>query len=405
MVAPLYLALYRPHSDIWFRNNLGRILRRDLLPNKYAPLLDYLRQADAVELIFVPRLDGSALARFADALKLWLWCRVTGLGGTRLALTAASVSRAQVLFLMHYGNLTYETEPVASRGAAVARALTSLPLRKVVHLTHYVYCVETGAKNLAALKPDLLVAESNLADHADYFRAHFAQVNAPFVGLPYTAAARFQSRRAMSERTNKMVVTGSITYKMQDLAFRQFFGTQELQPMRRQLFDVASRYKAEMDCLVSDLDSSRVIARPNRLRRAWNTFRRITGVRTQHDYFRRDVVEIYNSYAMFAVPEEVCGLPAIGFVEGMACGSAYVGVEGGMYRDLGMLPGVHYIAYDGSVEDLMAQVRYHQQHPERTEAIAKAGCVLAHTVLGADAVYGDFVLTLRQLAGTSEVPA
>lgn len=402
---PLRLALYRPHANIWFRNNLGRLLRRDPLPNKYAPLLDYLSQSESIDLAFVSRLDGGVLARMSDALQLWLWCRLTGLHGVRLAWTAARVRRSQVLFLMHYGNLTYETEAAARAGAAVARALAPLPLRKVVHMTHYAYCVDTGAANLATLEPDLLVGENDLAAHAQFFRAHFAAVKAPFVCLPYTAAARFQSYRPLVQRSNKLVVTGSITYKMQDPAFCSFFGTQELQPMRRRLFEVAARYTAEMDCLVSDLNATRAVARPHRLRRLWDNLCRMVGARAQGDYYRRDIVEIYNSYAMFAVPEEVCGLPAIGFVEGMACGSAYLGVEGPMYRDLGMLPGVHYIAYDGSVDDLMAQVRYHQQHPELTAAIAAAGCSLARTVLGGDAVYGAFVDTLRRLAGMPEVRA
>jgi len=247
----------------------------------------------------------------------------------------------------------------------------------------------------------LLVAESNLAANASFFQLHFATIRAPFLRLPFTAAPRFQARRPMADRVNKMVVTGSITYKMQDPAFVEFFQTQELQPMRRQLFEAAARYTSEMDCLVSDLDATRATRRPSRLRRAWALLRRLAGVRAQADYYRRDIVETYNSYAMFAVPEEVCGLPAIGFVEGMACGSAYVGLDAPMYRDLGMVPGVHYIAYDGSIDDLMSQVRYHQQHPECTQAIAEAGRRFAQTVLAADAVYGAFIGSLRDLVGLS----
>lgn len=398
----LRLALYRPHSNIWFRNNLGRILRRDLLPNKYAPLLDHLGQADAVELAFVSRLDGGLLARLSDALQLWLWCRLIGLEATRQVWTTKGVERAHVLFLMHYGNLTYETESVARDCATAARAIASLAVRKVVHLTHYVYCPQIGANNLATVEPDLLVAESNLAVNASFFRLHFAKIRAPFLGLPFTAAARFQARRPMSERVNKMVVTGSITYKMRDPAFVDFFQTQELQPMRRKLFEAAARYTSEMDCLVSDLDATRATNRPSRLQRARALVRRLAGQRAQAEYYRRDIVETYNTYAMFAVPEEVCGLPAIGFVEGMACGSAYVGLDAPMYRGLGMVPGVHYIAYDGSIDDLMSQVQYHQQHPERTQAIAEAGRNFAQTVLAPDVVYGAFVSALRDLAGISQ---
>jgi len=398
----LRLALYRPHSNIWFRNNLGRILRRDLLPNKYAPLLDHLRRADEVDLTFVSRLDGGLLTRLSDALQLWLWCRFTGLKSTRRTWSAKRVEVAHVLFLMHYGNLTYETEFIAGDCATAARAIASLAVRKVVHMTHYVYCPRIGADNLAAVEPDLLVAESNLPANASFFQLHFAKIRAPLLSLPFTAAARFQARRPISDRLNKMVVTGSITYKMQDPAFIEFFQTQELQPMRRKLFEAATRYKSEMDCLVSDLDATRVTSPTTRLRRVWALIQRLTGVRAQADYYRRDIVEIYNTYAMFAVPEEVCGLPAIGFVEGMACGSAYVGLDAPMYRDLGMVPGVHYIAYDGSIDDLMSQVRYHQRHPERTQAIAEAGRNFAQTVLAPEVVYGAFVSSLLDLASISQ---
>lgn len=400
--APVHLIIYRPHSSIWFRNNLGRILRRDLLPNKYAPFLDYLRKSPRVHLSFASRLDGSVWDRLFDCFELWLWCGFNKLDGAQVVATRAGIGRADAIFLMHYGNLTHESESVACKGDLAAKALGSLPVPKIVHLTHYAYCVQTGASNLEVLAPTLLVAESNLAMHADYFKRYFPRTATPFYCLPYTAAPRFQVRRPMSDRVNKMVVTGSITYKMQDPAFIEFFQTQELQPMRRKLFEAAARYTLEMDCLVSDLDATRATGRPSRLRRAWALVRRMMGVRAQADYYRRDIVETYNTYAMFAVPEEVCGLPAIGFVEGMACGSAYVGLDAPMYRDLGMVPGVHYIAYDGSIDDLMSKVRYHQQHPERTQAIAEAGRNFAQTVLSPDVVYGAFVSSLRDLAGISQ---
>jgi len=352
-------------------------------------------------LSFASRLDGGVRDRLFDFFELWLWCRFNKLGGVQVVSTRAGMGRADAIFLMHYGNLTYESESAARKGVLAAEALGSLPVPKIVHLTHYAYCVQTGASNLKVLEPALLVAENNLAAHAEYFNKYFSSIAAHFYCLPYTAAERFQVRRPMSDRVNKMVVTGSITYKMQDPAFVDFFQTQELQPMRRKLFEAAARYTSEMDCLVSDLDSTRTTSRPSSLRRAWALVRRLTGKRAQADYYRRDIVETYNTYAMFAVPEEVCGLPAIGFVEGMACGSAYVGLDAPMYRDLGMVPGVHYIAYDGSIDDLMSQVRYHQQHPERTQAIAEAGRHFAQTVLAADAVYGAFVGSLRDLVGLS----
>ena len=62
--------------------------------------------------------------------------------------------------------------------------------------------------------------------------------------------------------------------------------------------------------------------------------------------------EKFNEYKMCLIGEEILGVPGIGFVEGMACGCAYFGKRG-YYEDYGMKEGVHYIAYDGSPDDLL----------------------------------------------------
>lgn len=84
-------------------------------------------------------------------------------------------------------------------------------------------------------------------------------------------------------------------------------------------------------------------------------------------------VSLYNSYKMFVVPEEVVGIPAIGFVEGMACGAAYIGLDHTMYRDIGLIAGVHYIVYDGSLTDLQLKVKYYIANDKELEVIARQG--------------------------------
>jgi hypothetical protein len=105
---------------------------------------------------------------------------------------------------------------------------------------------------------------------------------------------------------------------------------------------------------------------------------------------------------MFAVPEEVCDLPAIGFVEGMACGTAYLGLRNPMYEDIGMVAGVHYIPHDGTVSDLMAKVSYYQQHPDEVALIAMEGCRFVREHLCSQTVYGDFVERLLALSRASQ---
>ena len=88
------------------------------------------------------------------------------------------------------------------------------------------------------------------------------------------------------------------------------------------------------------------------------------------------MVEKFNDYKMHLLGEEILGVPGIGFVEGMACGSAYIGIDSQMYRDYGLIPGVHYITYDGTKEGLKATVEFWQK-PENQlelEKIAENGC-------------------------------
>ena len=85
------------------------------------------------------------------------------------------------------------------------------------------------------------------------------------------------------------------------------------------------------------------------------------------------MVDKFNDYKMFICPEEIIDLPAVGFVEGMACGSAFIGIKNSMYKDLGMIDKVNYIAYDGSFDDLMIKINYYQNHPIELEEIAENG--------------------------------
>lgn len=111
------------------------------------------------------------------------------------------------------------------------------------------------------------------------------------------------------------------------------------------------------------------------------------------------MVEKFNEYKMHIVGEEILGIPGIGYVEGMACGSAYIGLDSPMYRDLGLLPGVHYIAYDGTKEGLRETVEYWQrpENQEELEQIAKRGCEFVRNNFNGNKVAEKLLTDLRAL--------
>jgi hypothetical protein len=398
----LKFVFYRPHANIWFKNTVGRILKRKLFPNKYAPLLEYLLQSE-VDVYFSTDLphDSSLKSLFKaafDGFELVLWCFLNRINFSKVSLIfrKKSLEKGDILFLMHYGNLTNETEEGAIQGMVPAQSLGALNILKVVHLTHYAYCPTTGAHNLALLKPDLLVAENNLENNSNYYNKYFKISESQFLCLPYVAASRFKNTKPFLQRINKIVVTGSITYKMKSPEFIDFFAADELQPMRRKLYEQATHYKKQMDCLVSDLNASRVVTETKDTQsQGTSAVHVIESSSAQFDYYKKDIVEIYNSYTMFAVPEEICGLPAIGFVEGMACGSVYFGLDDPMYQNIGMNPGVHYVSYDGTVIDLMAKVNYYQEHPTELIKIGEAGSKFVLEYLNPTVIYSKFVRQLK----------
>jgi hypothetical protein len=206
------------------------------------------------------------------------------------------------------------------------------------------------------------------------------------------------------ERINKIVATGSITYPMKDKNFIDFFGGNQLQPLRQDLYRDASKYTLEMDCIISDLSSTRNEEdEQSELKRKNNFIELFVNKHPTLNYYKKDIVSIYNSYMMFAVPEEICDLPAIGFVEGMACGCAFIGVDDPMYRDIGMIPGIHYITHDGTVEDLISKVRTYQHKKVELEIIANNGYAFAQKYLNPDKVYRDFFNMVKQRLTISKI--
>jgi len=84
-------------------------------------------------------------------------------------------------------------------------------------------------------------------------------------------------------------------------------------------------------------------------------------------------VQKYNDYKMFVSPEELVGLPSVNVFEGMACKCAFIGINDPIYTDIGMIPGVHYIDYNGDFSDLVEKIRHYQNHPQELKKIAEEG--------------------------------
>ena len=235
----------------------------------------------------------------------------------------------------------------------------------------------TNAQIIERLDPDLMYNESDMQKRFVGFDEYFGWFKKQYLVIPFVFADRFKVIKPFAERQNKAVSVGTVTYPSYIV---KYYGHDCLQPARKQVYDNAKELTPWVDCFNSDYleddkqmkasASDNVVVKV--CKRLYDKF--FTG--HQKKYYSFDMVEKFNDYKMCIVGEEIIGLPGIGFVEGMASGCAYIGQTVGYYEDYGMQEGIHYIGYDGTLDDLKAKISYYQQpeHQQELETIAKTGC-------------------------------
>lgn len=243
--------------------------------------------------------------------------------------------------------------------------------------------------------------EVDLSKSSDLFRKYY-HVKKPWIVIPFVFADRFKDIKPFKERQNKCFSTGTITYKEHE-EFLSVYGDSCDQPARKFVKDSPDFFKDTVDCYsceyLEDEPGKKYVEGENILVRLYKKFYNLRHVGKQKKYFSFNMVEKFNDYKMHLLGEEILGVPGIGYVEGMACGSAYIGLDSPMYRDLGLVPGEHYIVYDGTKEGLRKTVEFWQkpEHQEELEQIAKRGCEYVRENFCGDVVAERLILKLVEM--------
>lgn len=242
--------------------------------------------------------------------------------------------------------------------------------------------------------------EVNLQKNCELYQRYY-HIEKPWIVHPFVYAERFQNKTPFSQRKNMAFATGTITYKTHE-EFLSTYGDSCDQPTRKQIKDNPDFFKDTIYCTSSDYledNGAKTISEKDSYpvkiyKKIYN--RLFTG--KQKKYYSFDMVEAFNSYKMCIVGEEILGIPGIGFTEGMACGCAYIGMDLPAYRDWGLIPGVHFITYDGTKEDLRRVIEYYQmdEHQAELEKIAKTGCEYVRTHFNGEAVASSLMNQLEE---------
>lgn len=283
---------------------------------------------------------------------------------------------------------------------------------KLVNINHFfVLYSEDRNHPKQYYQPDMLkkakcsgiICEANVVNNSDFF-VHYYQYDGKFVLNPYVCEQRFQKIRKFGDRKNKAAIFGSVEIRPE---LNDFYGENaNLHPMRKLLYDEQKNYEKEISCYVTMVE--RKIKTHKFMNYKDDEWLPIKMIKKLYNYIHMprpyqnyiasyDAVEKMNEYKMFAYPEEVTGVPALGFVEGMSCGSAYIGVESYMYSDLGMVSGRDYIGYDGTLDDMIEKIRYYQKHNDELEQIAENGYRFVKENLNAEIVCERFIQQLKDM--------
>lgn len=355
------------HGNEFLVKTLNKILFKQSVAIKHKYFLDYLLSRDDVEVCSFINRRGLALSyttrnKFLQSFRFLehqITMRKNGLSSKQIKVLKheSDIKPGDILVLYQmFPQFEFEHRP--DNFIAVS----------MIHYT-------TGnTQNILNLPADALFSESRLDKYSLVYQHDFKDFHGEYLLQPFVFAPRFKPVKPFAERQNKAVAVGTITYPNY---IEKYYGTNCIQPARKQIKDNATALEPWVDCFSSDYLENDKDVKPSRfmpkvVNRLYDKL--FTG--HQKAYYSFDMVEKFNDYKMCIVGEEITGIPGIGFVEGMACGCAYIGQTIGYYEDYGMQEGVHYIGYDGTLDDLKEKISYYQQpeHQEELEHIARQGC-------------------------------
>lgn len=252
---------------------------------------------------------------------------------------------------------------------------------------------------------DCLVSESDIFSDSKLLKnsLYYTEHSFDVVVAPYTFRRRYVKKIPFGRRKNKAVATGTyeVLHGVRYRELRSLYHVNCLHPMRMNIYRNKVEWGKYIDCRISlwpddEIKEGKESTKSQKYSRKKDKI--IPKHLNQKNYYSFNMVDLYNQYKMAIVGEEIVGSPGVGFVEAMACGCAFIGLENGLYEKYGMKSGTHYIGYDGTSEDMLRKISYYQSHEKELEEIAENGYQFAQHNFNGEKVARDYFDKLYNLA-------
>lgn len=388
------------HANEMLVKNLSKILFKQSVGIKQAYLLKWLINNPDITVCNLITKDGFSmggnfgiLGRFLNVFK---YCE------NKFILRKNHISSKSITILKSPNEVKEDDIVILSRAPFNTRVTPAIPGLKAMSMIHFGGNENVISEFAQKIKVDVIFNEFNLEKFCKLFQKYYGWYKKPTLMTSFVFQDRFKPLVPFVERENKAFATGTITYR-ESPDFLEVYGNPCVQPSRKQIKDHAEELKEIIYCTSSDYSEGVKLnplpADANFIQRILYTYKYKTNASQQKSYYSFDMVAMFNKYKMCIVGEEILPSPGIGFVEGMACGCAYIGLNNGLYEDYGMRDRVHYIGYDGTLEDLKEKITYYQapEHQAELERIAKNGCEFVRNNFRGDVVAEHLIKELVRL--------
>lgn len=398
------LVLHNPHY-IWYKKTIGNIWSgRSYWNGKYEWLLDeIIGDVGKVDVVVTPNKKNFQkpyiYAMLVEYVRLLIWIRINGL----------SISKFRLVFL----NKLFPEDVLISFSQPFfsdvelgdgeycrynSKLFNSTKAHVLINLSHYGYNTDSLSSNLSYISNLSLWSENRIDLSSSFFKENFYWFKGSFLSINFVPQERFRSTVEFKHRLSRALAIGTLTNPIDDSNFRKVFEDGILQPNRKLIYENRETLAHVLDCFISP------ISKKERIDKSLCSFiRQVIGFsskivlskkvegfnRLDRKYFSFDMVETFNKYKIVVCPEEVIGLPGIGAFEAMCSGCVLMAVPE-YYEGYGMIAGVHYIDYDGSLDSLQRKLKYFLEHDTALCEIQRNSIDFAENNFRSKATYNKF---------------
>lgn len=219
--------------------------------------------------------------------------------------------------------------------------------KKYFHLMDYYLFVSRNQIFLKKYGIDKVIGHTQMDINCDFFKKYYPEYIGKVISLPFGYQSRFKCKTPFNERKNIAVGLGSIN-PVNDPLLEEYAKKEFLEYYKNDMFMHPLRRFIQIN---------------------EEYFNKVVDVRfptsdKQKD-FSYDAVKMLNNYKMFINDAGLANFPPARTYEGIACGCVMVAEDNEIYRELGFIPNVNYIAFEkNNYEQLKERIFYYQKHED-----------------------------------------